>query len=262
MAGVSPTDETKSMFEVVNDELTSNLQSFMDSLPSLAERYGSYLETTKSLNPKSRKGDHGVLSPLLKRRLPTDEQPSTPVGKLTVQVPEGEDMLEVELRFYAKLEEMKPSGTVPDLPDDEMLLKNLNYLTCEAYELRIILSGVCDWIEMQMPAIKSEDNRGVEVQEAVIRHLVHMRGAVQAINERQRAYTDKVADYATKYYKNPAAGRQWARALFLWNHDYWDQLERDWRELRQIVLLAGRRLSLNMEKLTRPRGNTHHYSYM
>ena len=106
---------------------------------------------------------------------------------------------------------------------------------------------------MQMPAIKLEDNAGVAIQETVLRHLVHMRTGIVTVNDRHRAYTDKVADFCSQYYKHPHAARQWAQSLVLWNNDNWDQLERDWREVRQIAIMAGRLISLNMEKLATPR---------
>eukprot|EP00662_Eupelagonemidae_sp_cell21_P049222 gene49222-64460_t len=65
-----------------------------------------------------------------------------------------------------------------------------------------MLSGVCDWIEMNMPAIKHEDNRNTQIQEQVIRHLVAMRQAVQGMYDRER----KLADLASK--SPPAAARR------------------------------------------------------
>ncbi|KAJ9473326.1 hypothetical protein DIPPA_08082 [Diplonema papillatum] len=279
-------DETKSMFAVVNDELTKNLQAFMDNLPELTAKYSRFLEATKSLNPKAamRKGT-GPVSPLLKCHKsssalnyegmcesPLDLTPKRPTNPVETQDPSAEELLESAANnthqddpklFLKNFDE--PTGDpakLPPLPEDPLLSMNMDSLTRESYELRVILGGICDWIEMQMPAIRLEDNRGVAVQEAVIRHLGHMRTAVQTVNERHLSYMAKRCEYATNYFKYPYAAKQWAAALILWNMDHWDHLERDWRQIRQICILAGRLLSLNLDRLRAPCVSVPHFNYM
>eukprot|EP01060_Flectonema_neradi_P004974 TRINITY_DN13299_c0_g3_i2.p1 TRINITY_DN13299_c0_g3~~TRINITY_DN13299_c0_g3_i2.p1 ORF type:complete len:324 (+),score=64.99 TRINITY_DN13299_c0_g3_i2:133-972(+) len=267
--------KVQEMFDVVNTELTANLQSYMDSLPVLAARYGRFLEVTKTLNPKSEKRveSSAPLSPLLKRKgsngfpLEREKSPLTDTPNKAVLAVPPEELLEVaaaEMRanpetmeFFNSFDGVTTSEKLPDIPEDPNLITNMEALSTEAYELRVLLSGICDWIEMQMPAIKDEDNRGVAVQEAVIRHLVHMRGSVQSVNDRQRVYSERLAEYASKYFKAPRAAKQWAKLIIILQHDQWDQLERDWRELRQLVILSGRLLSINMDKLTIPRDSGH-----
>ena len=266
-------EKVQKMFDVVNTELTANLQSYMDSLPVLAARYGRFLEVTKSLNPKSEKWVESAapLSPLLKRKgsngFGLDRSPLTDTPKKVSLSVAPEDVLEAAamqmrtnpktMEFFNAFDGVSIAEDLPDIPEDQNLITNMEALSTEAYELRVLLSGICDWIEMQMPAIKDEDNRGVAVQEAVIRHLVHMRGSVQSVNDRQRVYSERLAEYASKYYKTPRAAKQWAKPIIILQHDQWDQLERDWRELRQLVILSGRLLSINMDKLTIPRDNGH-----
>ncbi|KAJ9473325.1 hypothetical protein DIPPA_08082 [Diplonema papillatum] len=281
-------DETKSMFAVVNDELTKNLQAFMDNLPELTAKYSRFLEATKSLNPKAamRKGT-GPVSPLLKCHKsssalnyegmcesPLDLTPKRPTNPVETQDPSAEELLESAANnthqddpklFLKNFDE--PTGDpakLPPLPEDPLLSMNMDSLTRETYELHTILSGICDWIEMQMPAIRLEDNRGVIVQESVIRHLIHMRTSVQGVNGRQNTYARKVADCVSKYYKEPLSAKEYAKGLIKHNMDTWDQLERDWRDVRQVVILAGRLLSLNLDKLQSPHNNptVHGMNYM
>jgi len=261
----------------VSDELSANLQTFLDTVPAVTKRYTDSLEGVKKANPRVRLNrGREVLSPLLRcrespqgdapepvpRRL-TDDPEMSPPRRLPA-AKEGDPSFEAAPPSPAKPLPATPAKSEPHgpfarrgsgapPPQDQELVNHTQRLKAEAYELRVVLSGICDWIEMQMPAIKLEDNRGVAVQEQVIRHVVHMRTAVQGVYERDRLYMEKLAEYSSKYYKHPEAKSQWAGTIEAWNEEHWDQLERDWREMRHIVVLAARLLSLNMDKLAAPR---------
>eukprot|EP01065_Artemidia_motanka_P014761 TRINITY_DN18598_c0_g1_i1.p1 TRINITY_DN18598_c0_g1~~TRINITY_DN18598_c0_g1_i1.p1 ORF type:complete len:308 (+),score=128.55 TRINITY_DN18598_c0_g1_i1:54-977(+) len=275
---------TQEVFSSVIGELSANLQAFMDGVPATTARYTDALEDVKRANPTiSRK--RSVLSPLLRcRDAPPDSGdplPPPPLPGPAIEDPgvklspprsaprptagqlledakaaaddSGSDDPVAFLEKHFKKLRVKEGQTLKPPPADHDLVKKAEELKHEAYELRVVLSGICDWIEMQMPAIKLEDNRGVQIQEQVIRHLIAMRGAVQGIYERERQYWEKVADYASKYYEHGQAHDQWGEAMEVYNAEHWDQLERDWREMRHIVVLAARLLALNMDKLVAPR---------
>eukprot|EP01062_Namystynia_karyoxenos_P063195 TRINITY_DN56011_c0_g1_i1.p2 TRINITY_DN56011_c0_g1~~TRINITY_DN56011_c0_g1_i1.p2 ORF type:complete len:302 (+),score=110.98 TRINITY_DN56011_c0_g1_i1:91-906(+) len=251
-------DKTQRVFDNVNSELTDNIQFFIDCVPRVTARLTEHLEAVKDLNPKARVREEVHATPERERCLSPLLRTRTRGSHLTLG--SAEELAASQEHPAAPQPPVSPVGgdhRTPPPPVDRELIRQMHALKEEAYEIRVMLSGVCDWIEMQMPPIKAEDNRGVAVQEQVIRHLVHMRTAIQSIYDRERVFFDKIAEYSSKYYENPKACTQWVKTILVWHQEHWDQLERDWREMRHIVVLAARLLSLNMDKLCCPRDGLH-----
>eukprot|EP01065_Artemidia_motanka_P026829 TRINITY_DN32066_c0_g1_i1.p1 TRINITY_DN32066_c0_g1~~TRINITY_DN32066_c0_g1_i1.p1 ORF type:complete len:245 (+),score=59.61 TRINITY_DN32066_c0_g1_i1:66-800(+) len=226
--------DTQRVFDRVITELAGNLQYFIDCVPALAERFHENLETVRRMNPKAA---------IRERLAETTPRCKSPLVRTSASFSSAPG---------ASVSGERLSEEVP--PTDRQLITQMHALKSEAYEVRVMLSGVLDWIEMQAPPLSSDDPRGVHVQEAVVRHLAAMRGAVQVIYDRERMFMDKIADYASKFYENTLARDRWGRTIVVLHEENWDQLERDWRELRHIVVLAARLLSLNMSLLLQPEG--------
>lgn len=247
--------------EHVQQQLESNLTYFMSNIGATIKRYNQLLEAALPGNPKA-KGQSERASPLLKRpssiEIASTENkeaqppalaplppPAIPSNATKAVKPLGENEEEIHVVF----------------PNNTELRKQLHFLKREAYELSVTFDGIHDWIALNIPDMKDEDNTGVEVMGAVIEQCSTLNDAIRGVYGLELKYLSERGEIEKAMLKCPESVSLKLQ-LEVSDGDTWDELERGWRILTRSCLILYSVLSKNMQKLREPRQQRHHAAYI
>jgi len=138
-----------------------------------------------------------------------------------------------------------------------LLLSQMRILKREARDLGKTLDQMHDWIAMNVPVMKDEDNLGVAVMASVITEMAGAISRVRNVYEIESSYLSDRSELELKYIKHSDADSA-LRALQVADNDAWDTLEKGWRVLIRIVLVVHSTLAKNMRLLKDPRSGPKH----
>jgi len=134
-----------------------------------------------------------------------------------------------------------------------LLLVQLKIIKQEARELGKTLDQIHDWIALNIPTMKEEDNLGVAVMASVIGELAQSIAKVRGVYDMESGYVSDRAELDVKYLKTTDA-ESTLQAIEVCDSDAWDTLEKGWRALMRVALLVHATLAKNMKLLKDPRG--------
>lgn len=150
---------------------------------------------------------------------------------------------------------------VVEFPNNAALLRQLRFLKKEAWEFNRVFEGIHDWIALNIPDMKEEDNVGVEVMGAVIEQLNSLNSGVRGVYNEESKYIGERADYEKALLKCPECATVKLQ-LEVGDAEEWDAIESAWRTLIRCCLILHSVLSKNMKKLRDPRGATTRHANM
>lgn len=133
-----------------------------------------------------------------------------------------------------------------------LLLAQLRIIKQEARGLGKVLDQIHDWIALNVPMMKEEDNMGVAVMAAVIAEVSGCISRTRSVYEIEASYVSDRSEIELKYIKAPDADSS-VQALKVLDTDTWDTLEKGWRVLMRVVLMVHTTLARNMRILRDPR---------
>jgi hypothetical protein len=137
-------------------------------------------------------------------------------------------------------------------PDNTMLVREFKAMKTEADNLSTTFDGIHDWIALNVPDVKEEDNAGVEVMGAVISQVSNLSESIRDIYNADLKYLEERGDLEKRLLKYPTVEGV-KRQLLLHDEDAWDELERGWRSMIRLVVILYSVLNKNMAKLLEPR---------
>lgn len=138
-----------------------------------------------------------------------------------------------------------------------LLLVQLKILKNEARALAKTLDQIHDWIALNIPQMKDEDNVGVAVMASVIQEIAGGIAKVRGVYDIEASYVSDRAELDVKYLKNTDA-ESILQAIEVCDADAWDTLEKGWRAMIRVALLLHSTLAKNMKLLKDPRGAPKH----
>lgn len=138
-----------------------------------------------------------------------------------------------------------------------LLLVQLKIIKNEARALGKTLDQIHDWIALNIPQMKEEDNVGVAVMASVISEIAGGIAKVRGVYDMEAAYVSDRAELDVKYLKTTDA-ESTLQAIEVCDADAWDTLEKGWRTLIRVALLLHSTLAKNMKLLKDPRGAPKH----
>jgi hypothetical protein len=133
-----------------------------------------------------------------------------------------------------------------------VLLVQMKLIKQEARSLGKVLDQVHDWVALNVPTMKEEDNAGVAVLAQVIEEISGFIGSVREIYDLEAEYVSSRTELELKVLKSSDAVSS-KPALEVCDSDAWDSIEKGWRTLMRVVLLAHATLAKNMKVLRDPR---------
>jgi hypothetical protein len=139
-----------------------------------------------------------------------------------------------------------------NFPSNEDLLGNLRTLKRESYELATTMDGIHDWIALNVPDIKEDDNSGVEVMSAVIEQVSSLTDTVRGVYGLEQKYLEERSECEKRRLKYPES-KMVELQLQTQDTDTWDDLDRGWRTLIRVCLVLYAVLAKNMTALKEPR---------
>jgi hypothetical protein len=265
----------------VVESLERNLEFFMNNIGMLIKKYDDLLNAALPLNPKYAEAmqSEGAKeeSPLLKRAasgaiLPADEPPkekktkgegkaekadSKPKDSAQTDPPQGAEAEKEGGEADANDGEEEEDVEIEiEFPDNKNLLKQLRLLKRESYELSTTFDGIHDWIALNIPDMKDEDNMGVEIMGAVIEQASSLTDTLRSVYALELKYLSDRADMEKALMKFPISVTL-KQQLEVNDGDTWDEIERSWRTLIRVCLILHSVLTKNMEKLRNPRSHGH-----
>lgn len=137
-------------------------------------------------------------------------------------------------------------------PDNTNLVKQLRLLKREAYELGSTMDGIHDWIALNVPDIKEDDNDNVEIMGAVIEQVTSLTDTVKAVYSAESQYIEQRSEIEKAMLKLPESETM-KLSMAAGDSNAWDEVDRAWRTLVRITLLLYSILSKNMAALKEPR---------
>jgi hypothetical protein len=146
-------------------------------------------------------------------------------------------------------------------PDNTEIVKQLRLLKRESYELGATMDGIHDWIALNVPDIKDDENDGVEVMGAVIEQVTSLADTVRSVYSAEAKYLEERAELEKSMLKLPESETM-KLAIKSHDGDTWDEIDRGWRTLIRVCLLLYSILSKNMAMLKEPRKQTSNQSAM
>lgn len=138
-----------------------------------------------------------------------------------------------------------------------LLLVQLKIIKGEARSLGKTLDQIHDWIALNIPQMKEEDNMGVAVMASVISEIAGAIAKTRNVYDLEASYVSDRAELDVKYLKTTDA-ESTLQAIEVCDSDAWDTLEKGWRTLMRVALLVHSTLAKNMRLLKDPRGAPKH----
>ena len=139
-----------------------------------------------------------------------------------------------------------------------LLLVQLRVIKQEARSLGKVLDQIHDWIALNIPMMKEEDNMGVAVMASVIAEVSGCISRVRSVYDLEASYVADRSELELKYLKAMDADSA-VQALKVIDTDSWDTLEKGWRVLMRVVLMVHTTLARNMRILRDPRSAPKHH---
>ena len=207
-------------------ELDQSLELFLQKFPTYYDYSRQMIALVREQNPQNNSKSNRLVEP-------------EAVGK-TLNGERGE----------GSVEESKLIGNL--FPDNSTLLEHLRRLRTTAHELLVIFDSIQDWILVHVPAIKEEDNSGVEVQENVVTQVAGFYKLIKNVYIEETEYLNRRGELETSMLKQPRTV-SWRKAIDLQDSQEWDDIEHCWRALVRVVMLCQNLLVQNMAKLREPR---------
>jgi hypothetical protein len=137
-------------------------------------------------------------------------------------------------------------------PDNTLLQEQLNLLKAEAYALGTTFDGIHDWIALNVPDYKEEDNVGVEIMGAVIQQVASLQESIREVYATELRYLEERGDLEKTLLKMPDSDTV-QRQMEVLDLDAWDDAERGWRSMIRVSLILFSMLHKNMKVLREPR---------
>lgn len=156
------------------------------------------------------------------------------------------------------------------LPDNSLLLKQLQTLKVEARSLSLCFERVHDWIALNLPEMAQEDNAQALIMGTMLGQVMNVLTSVKSIYELEGKYLVDRALSEQKLYRimrrGPSVSTVSAVAMLHSDERMaWEDCHKAWRTLVRSTLLLHSMLSKNMERLRSPRSTRashHHGMYM
>jgi hypothetical protein len=139
-----------------------------------------------------------------------------------------------------------------------LLLVQLRVIKQEARSLGKVLDQIHDWIALNVPMMKEEDNLGVAVMASVIQEVSGCISRVRGVYDIEASYVSDRSESELKYLKAMDADSA-AQALKVLDTDTWDTVEKGWSVLMRVVLMVHTTLARNMRILRDPRTAPKHH---
>jgi hypothetical protein len=133
-----------------------------------------------------------------------------------------------------------------------LLLVQLKKIKQEARSLGRLFDQIHDWIALNIPMMKDEDNVGVAVMASVIADLELTSAAIRELYDLESSYLSDRMEREVTYVKTPEADST-LQAIAVCDADMWNSVEKGWRVLMRVVLMTHSTLSKNMKALKNPR---------
>lgn len=133
-----------------------------------------------------------------------------------------------------------------------ILLSHQRLVKTEAQALLSLFERIMDWIALNIPEMKSEDNIGVTVLAAVMNNLNDMASTVRNMLPQEKSYLSDRATFDMKMMRHTDCDAL-ATEMEAAYGDAWDTVERAWRTLIRVILLVHSILAKNMRELQEPR---------
>lgn len=152
----------------------------------------------------------------------------------------------------------KPSNTyyvTVTFPDNRRVIKQLQLLKTEAYELVALFDSVHDWISISIPELNSEDIPGAPVMLAVVEQVSSLSQTLASVRSMEQKYYTERAQLEKAVLKVPES-RMLQLELLTSEEGWWIEAERAWRVLIRCSLLAYTMLARNMDRLKEPAGKS------
>ncbi|CUG83935.1 proteasome activator PA28 beta subunit family protein, putative [Bodo saltans] len=177
---------------------------------------------------------------------PAGEAKSTPLTTASATASKKKD------KDKAPTSEQLDSLSLPPL-----LLVQLKIIKSEARTLGKTLDEIHDWIALNIPQMKEEDNVGVAVMAGVIQELAGSIVKVRGVYDLEASYVSDRAELDVKYLKTTDA-ESTLQAIEVCDADTWDTLEKGWRAMMRVSLMVHSTLAKNMRLLKDPRSAPKH----
>jgi hypothetical protein len=177
---------------------------------------------------------------------PAGEAKSTPLTTASTTAAKKKD------KDKAPTSEQLDSLALPPL-----LLVQLKIIKNEARILGKTLDEIHDWIALNIPQMKEEDNVGVAVMAGVIQELAGSIVKVRGVYDLEASYVSDRAELDVKYLKTTDA-ESTLQAIEVCDADTWDTLEKGWRAMMRVSLMVHSTLAKNMRLLKDPRSAPKH----
>eukprot|EP01062_Namystynia_karyoxenos_P045431 TRINITY_DN3372_c0_g1_i1.p2 TRINITY_DN3372_c0_g1~~TRINITY_DN3372_c0_g1_i1.p2 ORF type:complete len:301 (+),score=82.87 TRINITY_DN3372_c0_g1_i1:77-904(+) len=240
--------------------LTKNLSGYLEAAPALLARYQEHYDTVKSMNPKAREVKPkvaSVRSVLSASSAPGSVEPYTPLlerkdsnVQRTAQRPPSPHDRAADTSEDAQRRQLAPP------PEDPHLVEQFRALTKETYELRTVLCGVDDWLTLQEPAVKRQQDAefsvALDIQRTVRKEVLFDVKSVGDMYEYESNFLSKLASNCSEYYNHPYAAPYWWAAIVELQRKSWDDLERCWQQMMRVVLMSVKELANNHAQLSKP----------
>lgn len=225
--------------DTVRTMMEGNTQYFLDHIGALVDKFMQHRDATRSIieaqprlkdQPRAATGEQEPTPSAF-----SEEQRVPEVGaKVIISATDDESVVEVEF------------------PDNEDLKKQLKLLKRESYELSTVLDGIVDWISLNAPAIeKGQEDAGAEIQDAVAEQITNLSEAVDGVYEMEMKYLGERAELETTLLAMPEV-KSIALSMEIHDSDIWDQVERAWKTMMRVCLIAYSVVSKNMGRLKDP----------
>jgi len=140
-------------------------------------------------------------------------------------------------------------------PDNRRVIKQLQLLKTEAYELVSLFDSVHDWISISIPELNSEDIPGAPVMLAVVEQVSSLSQTLASVRSMEQKYYTERAQLEKAVLKVPES-RMLQLELLTSEEGWWIEAERAWRVLIRCSLLAYTMLARNMDRLKEPAGKS------
>lgn len=197
---------------------------------------------------------------LLRQSSSVDLKPKTAKGTPAVaEQPKSTPLTTASATAAKKKDKDKAptSAQLESLALPPLLLVQLKIIKNEARILGKTLDEIHDWIALNIPQMKEEDNVGVAVMASVIQELAGSIVKVRGVYDMEASYVSDRAELDVKYLKTTDA-ESTLQAIEVCDGDAWDTLEKGWRVMMRVALLVHSTLAKNMRLLKDPRGAPKH----
>jgi len=232
--------------DTVRDLFEQNVQYFLDNIGTYVDKYQSFQDAATALieaQPKIAAAVHSKAAAgtsAFDKAAEGSEETATATktvvigGKVTINATADDTVVEVEF------------------PDNADLKQQLKQLKREAYEMSTTLEGIVDWIDLNAPdKVKGQEDAGAEIQGAVSEQISSLASAVNDVYELELKYLGERAELETTLLALPEV-KSIALSMEIHDAETWDTVERSWKVMVRVCLIAYSVVSKNLSRLKQP----------